>query len=134
MLLAQFKFGHIPLITNSSSNVMDSYQQAFLFFHNSPKRQHFLEHIINCFCLSASRTKISGLCKTRWVKRHNTFTTIPELYPYTVKTCDQICYLSDDDEIYPEGNSWKWDLVSHCSANVLRHTFSSFEQWRFLSC
>ena len=108
-------------------NMMDSCQQAFLFFHNSPKRQRFLEHIINCLCPSASRTKISGLRKTRWVERHNTFTTILELYPYIVKTWDQICFPSDDDEIYPEGNSWKWDSETRSYANVLRHTFTSFE-------
>lgn len=73
-------------------NRMDSCQQAFLYFLNSPKRQHFLEHIINCLYPSATRHKINGLCKTRWVERHNTFTTILELYPYLVKTWDQICY------------------------------------------
>ena len=33
-------------------NMMDSCQPAFLYFHNSPKRQHFLEHIISCLCPS----------------------------------------------------------------------------------
>ena len=28
-------------------NMMDFCQQAFLFFHNSPKRQRFFEHVIN---------------------------------------------------------------------------------------
>ena len=108
-------------------NMMASCQQVFLFFHNSPKRQRFIEHIINHLCPSASRTTISGLCKTRCVERHNTFTTILELYLYIVKTWDQICYSSDDDEIYPEGNSWKWDSESRSSANGLRHTFTSLE-------
>ena len=62
----------------------------------------------------------------RWVERHNTFTTILELYPYIVKTWDQICYPSDD-EIYPEVNSWKWDSESRSSANELRHIFTNFD-------
>lgn len=78
--------------------------QAFLYFHNSLKRQQFLEHIIQCLCPSARKTKINGLCKTRWVERHNTFTTILVLYPYLVKTWEQICLPADDDsEIYPNG-------------------------------
>ena len=44
-----------------------------------------------------------------------------------MKTWDQICYPSDDDEIYPEGNRWKWDSQSRSSVNGLRHTFTSFE-------
>ena len=40
-----------------------------------------------------------------------------ELYPYIVKTWDQICFPSDDDEIYPEGNSWKWDSETRSYAN-----------------
>jgi len=109
-------------------NMMDSCQQAFLYFRNSPKRQRFLEHMINCLCPFATRKKINGLCKTRWVERHNTFTTILELYPYLVKTWDQICYPCDDsNEIYPDGNNWKWDSESRSSANGLKHTFTSFE-------
>ena len=52
-------------------NMIDSCQQAFLYFHNSPKRQRFLEHIISCLCPSASKNKINGLCKTRWVERQH---------------------------------------------------------------
>ena len=108
-------------------NMMDSCQQAFLFFHNSPKRQRFFEHVISCLCPSGSRTKINGLCKTRWVERHNTFTTILELYPYLVKTWEHMCYPCENDSIYTNGNNWNWDSESRSSANGLRHTFTSFE-------
>ena len=72
--------------TQAVRNMFDTCQQAFLYFHNSPKRQRFLEHIISCLCPSATKTKIKGLCKTRWVERHSTFTTILELYPYLLET------------------------------------------------
>ena len=109
-------------------NMIDSCQQAFLFFHNSPKRQRFLEHIIKCTCPSTKKTKISGLCKTRWVERHNTFNTIFELYTYLVKTWEEISSPNNTNkELYPEGNDWKWDSESRSIANGLRYTFSSFE-------
>ena len=54
-------------------NMFDSCQQAFLYFRNSPKRQCFLEHVINHFCPEMRKKKINRLCKTRWVERHNTF-------------------------------------------------------------
>ena len=75
------------VICNSSKiqairNMIDSCQQAFLFFDNSPKHQRFLEYIIKHSCPDAKKIKINGLCKTRWVEWHNSFTTILELYPY----------------------------------------------------
>ena len=88
----------------------------------------FFEHIIFCMCPSATKVKINGLCKTRWVERHNTFTTILQLYPYLIKTWEEICYpTNDDSEIYPDGNNWKWDSESRSNANGLRHTFAGFE-------
>lgn len=72
----------------SIRNMFDSCQQAFLFFHNSPKRQRFLEKVIGLLAPESKKKKINGLCKTRWVERHNTFSTILELYPYLVKNME----------------------------------------------
>ena len=104
-------------------NMFDSCQQAYLYFRNSPKRQRFLEHIIESTCPTASRKKISGLCKTRWVERHNTFSTILELYPFLVKTWNEICYPTSETN----SRDWKWDSESRTMANGLSHTFASFE-------
>ena len=50
------------------------------------------------------------------------------MYPYLVKTWEQICLPADDDsEIYPNGNSWNWDSDSRSTANGLRNIFTSFE-------
>jgi len=85
-------------------------------------------HIILCLCLSARRAKINGLCKTRWVERHDTFSTILELYSFLVKTWEQICLPTEEDnEIYPNGNDWNWDSESWGTANSLNHIFTSFE-------
>ena len=44
-------------------NMFDSCQQAFLYFRNSPKRQRFLEHVINHFCPEMRKEKIMGCVK-----------------------------------------------------------------------
>ena len=105
-------------------NMMDSCQQAYLYFHNSNKRQRFLEVIIKKFSPSSKKVKIHGLCKTRWVERHHTFSTILELYPYLVHAWDEICNPTIEDE---EVGDWKWDADSRSSANGLRHVFTNFE-------
>ena len=120
----------MPFITDSGYQKYDGQLSAgILCFHNSPKRQHFLEHIIRCWCPFACKNKINGLCKTRLVERHNTFTTILELFPYLVKTWEQICYPYDDDNIYPDGNNWKWDSESRNSANGLKHRMDVSHFW-----
>ena len=108
-------------------NMFDSCQQAYLFFHNSPKRQRFLEHVISCQCPATKKTKINGLCKTRWVERHTTFDTILELYTYLIETWNEICYPSNCDKLYPDGSNWKWNSETRTAANGLRYTFVEFE-------
>ncbi|XP_062519282.1 uncharacterized protein LOC134194370 [Corticium candelabrum] len=82
-------------------NMFDSCQQAYLFFHNCRKRQRFLEHVISCQCPATKKTKINGLCKTRWP--------------------------SNCDKLYPDGSNWKWDSETRTAANGLRYTFVGFE-------
>ncbi len=44
-------------------NMFDSCQQAYLFFHNSPKRQRFLELVINCSAQLLRRPKSMGCAR-----------------------------------------------------------------------
>lgn len=90
-------------------NMFDSCQLAYLFFHNSLKRQRFLESVIAYSCPTAKKVKIKGLCQTRWVERHSTFDTVYELYPYIVQTWDEMCCPSDCEALYPDGLKWNWD-------------------------
>ena len=103
--------------------MFDSCQQVYLIFHNSPKRQGFLGHIISCSCPASKRTKINGLCKTRWVERHATFDTILELY-----------HPSKCQQLYPDGNNWNWDPETRAAATGLSHTFGSFEHNVIVVC
>ena len=82
----------------SVRNMFDGCQQAFLFFHNSPKRQRFFELVIESFCPTPTKKKIKGLCQTRWVERHSTFDTILDLYPYLMQTWEEICCPSNCDQ------------------------------------
>ena len=114
----------------SVRNMFDSCQQVFLFFDNSPKRQRFLEEVIGCLAPESKKKKIKGLCKIRWMERQDTFSTIFELYPYLLRTWNQICMPSSSTDLNQESTSsteWNWDAETRTSANGLRHTFSSFE-------
>lgn len=44
--------------------MFDSCHEAFLFFRNSPKRQRFLELVIETSCSEAKKKKINGLCRS----------------------------------------------------------------------
>ena len=44
-------------------NMFDSCQQADLFFHNSPKRQFFLELVIESFCPTPTKKRLRGYVK-----------------------------------------------------------------------
>ena len=108
-------------------NMIDHCHQAHLFFRNSPKRQRLFEHVIKCLCPESKRSKINGLYKTRWVKRHNTYSSFFELYPYLGRTWNEICHPSDDESLYDEINDWNWESESRTLANGLLNIFVSFQ-------
>ena len=57
-------------------NMFDSCQKAYYNFRNFLKRQQFLKLVIQSVCPVTKKVKVNGLCKTKWVERHNTFSTI----------------------------------------------------------
>ncbi len=44
-----------------------------------------------------------------------------------MQTWDQMCCPNNCEQLYPDGNNWKWDSETRSAANGLRHTFSGFE-------
>lgn len=112
----------------SIQNMLDTCRELYSFFDNSPKRQAFLNIVIDA--LEQGETKkrrLKNLCKTRWIERHSTFETIHDLYQYIVITLDEICDPSDDDRFKcPEEETWAWDAKTRTMANGLRHTMRSF--------
>ena len=95
-----------------------------VFFDNSPKRQRFLDIVIDV--LEKGKTKkwkLKNLYKTRWIERHSTFETIYDLYEYVVTILDEMCDPSEDERFgSPCEESWDWDASTRTSANGLRHS------------
>ena len=110
----------------SIQNMMDCCRELYSFFDNSPKRQSFMEIVIDAHSPDNKKRKLKNLCKTRWVERHATFETIFDLYEFIVITLDQICEPTDDDRYYPNGEIWSWDPKTKTLANGLRHTMKNF--------
>ena len=99
-----------------------------VFFDNSPKRQRFLDIVIDVLGKGETKKrKLKNLCKTRWIERHSTFGTIYDLYEYVVTTLDEICVPSEDERFEcPGEESWDWDASTRTLANGLRNTMRSF--------
>ena len=110
----------------SIQNMMDCCRELYSFFDNSPKRQSFMEIVIDAHSPDNKKRKLKNLCKTRWVERHATFETIFDLYEFIVITLDQICEPKDDGRYYPNGEIWSWDPKTKTLANGLRHTMKNF--------
>ena len=111
----------------SIRNMMDSCKELFAFFDNSPKREKFLDKIIDSLSAETKKRELKDLCKTRWVERHSTFETLYELYEYIVIPLNEMCHPSNDESIYPDNECWNWDSETRTKANGLRHTFANFE-------
>lgn len=80
-------------------NMIDSLNEVFWFFHNSPKRQTFFEHVLERLEIPSKVTKLKGLCKTRWIERHQCYETFYELFPVICRTFEGILNLGDTDNL-----------------------------------
>ncbi|XP_062505707.1 52 kDa repressor of the inhibitor of the protein kinase-like [Corticium candelabrum] len=60
-------------------NMIDTINSLFLFFNSSPKRQKFMELVLDVESAQTRKRHIKGLCKTRWVERHTCFETFQEV-------------------------------------------------------
>ena len=86
--------------------MMDSCNELFAFFDNSPKRKKFLDKVIDSLSAETKRRKLKDLYKTRWVEHPSTFETLYELYEYIVIALNEICHPSNDESIYPDNECW----------------------------
>ena len=105
--------------------MMDSCRALYSFFDISPKRQRFLDIVIDVLGKGETKKrKLKNLCKTRWIERHSTFETIYDLYEYVVTTLDEICVPSEDERFECPGQARSHGIGT--LANGLRHTKTSF--------
>ena len=71
----------IPKIKNASGVI----SEIAKFFNYSPKRQHFLELVIESNTPTEKKTKLKDLCRTRWVQRIDSYTVFYDLYSPIIK-------------------------------------------------
>jgi len=103
----------LPCIRNMSGTVTES---AF-FFKNSPKRQTFLELMID---KQTKAKKVKDLCRTRWVYRHEAYECFFELF----KCLHDVMYaIVSRDNTYGDMN---WDSNTIVTANGLLKSYSNF--------
>ena len=109
----------------SLRNMMGYINDVFLFFHLSPKRQRFLEQILGVYAPEKKRHKLKGLCKTRWVERHDCLETLISLQVYVV-TC---LHAMTEPNLYPDlpTDDWKWDQQTRNRATGLKCALVNFQ-------
>lgn len=87
-------------------NMVDVINEIYLYFHLSPKRQRFLDDVLQAYAPESRVQKLKGLCKTRWTERHDCLETFKALYEY-IFTCMHAMVQPAE---YPELEStWDWD-------------------------
>lgn len=103
---------------------VDVINEAFFFFDMSPKRQRFLERVLEAYGSEQAKRRLCGLCRTRWVERHTALDTFYNLYHYvclcleamTVPDQHRHVYArtdieasTDDSRDLPPAEQWSWD-------------------------
>ena len=108
----------IPQIRNASQTISDISN----FFSSSPKRQHFLEKVIEgCELDVGKKAKLKDVCRTRWVQRVDAFIVFYELYFVIIKTMQAI---STRNTEYGE---WSWDDKTNTKANGFLGQLTNFQ-------
>ena len=125
-------------------NVIGVTNELYLFFHNSPKRQRYLEFVLRVCAPEQKVQKLKGLCKTRWVECHDCLETVVLLFKYVV-TCLHSMVMpclyplltvteaseaaTDEDSGRDEGDEdyedWNWDRETLVKAEGLRCSLTS---------
>ena len=106
----------------SIRNMVGFINATYLFFDLSPKRQRYFEHVL-LQCASVSmKTKLSGLCKTRWVEQHTCYETF---YEYICLCLEAIVDPSAHTELNLNDVTWEWDSESKVIAQGLLQVLKS---------
>ncbi|KAK3094432.1 hypothetical protein FSP39_001685 [Pinctada imbricata] len=105
-------------------NMVDSINEIYLIFSNSPKRQRVFEAFIEHSTLSSKAKKLKGLCKTRWVERHLCFDTMYELFGAICSTYE---YILDPKSIEIDNAELpvEWDRETRVKAQGLLSVMKS---------
>ncbi|XP_021358427.1 52 kDa repressor of the inhibitor of the protein kinase-like [Mizuhopecten yessoensis] len=99
--------------------MIDTLNAVFLFFDLSPKRQRFLERILDNMAPTTRKNKLVGLCKTRWVERHTCFDTFYDMYGYLCECLEAILDPYGYPDIYMDTWTGSWDQETRTKAQGL---------------
>ena len=85
------------------------------FFTIHLKGRLFFERVLEECCQDVKLEKLKGLCRTRWVERHEAYENFKELFPAVIMTIDMICH----PHLYNNAslNDWAWDRETKDKAN-----------------
>ena len=83
-------------------NMIDTINETFHFFHNSPKRQYFFEKVSASQCLWQKKQKMKGLSKTRWAERHECYESYFDMYESIALTFEAILNPDDYTSLFAE--------------------------------
>ena len=107
--------------------MIDTINVTYKFFNNSPKRQRFFERVLDVHGSTSNKTKLAGLCKTRWTERHTCYETFLELYKYIHICMDAILHPNQHDELYVGDGNWAWDPETKIKAQGVYTSIESSE-------
>ncbi|XP_048589969.1 52 kDa repressor of the inhibitor of the protein kinase [Nematostella vectensis] len=106
----------IPMVFS----MMENLAALDRFFNNSPKRTRALEYEIEKFTSnleeSMKKKRVKALCQTRWVKKHQIFQDVHDMYESIVNCLDQMV----------EDNTLKWETLTEASGFLNTVTSSPF--------
>ena len=102
-------------------NLVGIINEAYLFMHNSPKRQLMFQLTMSYHLPDSSHSKLPGLCKTRWVERHTCFEV------FFVTFLDAIVSPHEYPELVSSSGSWDWDRDTIVKAQGMKSALSSFQ-------
>ena len=108
-------------------NLIGIINEAYLFLANSPKRQKMFELALEVYLPGCSRSKLPGLCKTRWVERHICFEVFYEMYEVLLIFLEAIVSPRDYPDLESSVGSWNWDRDTVVKAQGLKAVLSSFQ-------
>ena len=102
----------------------------FFFFSNSAKRQIYFERILEVYLPTCSRTKLVGLCKTRWVERHTCFEVFLEMYQAFVTFLDAMLHPHQHSQL-GTNDTWDWDRNTLVKAQGMMAALTTFQNIAF---
>ena len=137
----QHCFSHcLNLVISHSSqiaeikNMIDSINETFFFFHNSPKRKSFFHRVLAIKYPEHKKQKVRGLSKTRWVERCECYESYFEMYACIASTFEAILNPAAYESVYitllNDGetttmNDWNWDRETRIKAQGLLRTMQT---------